>query len=131
MSKEAKMHLINSVESSYLEKEIEKLSNYSEEITLSDIEEAVFKYKEESFEELFSLMLNNKNFYTDLNNILEKNDYKRVLRALIRYVRDLYTYNLYIKKTGASSLEGLLGYRLPLHINKQRVDLAIKFKEKD
>jgi len=131
ITREAKMHLANTTESLFLKKEIEKLSSYSSKITLNDVKELVFEYKEESFEELFNMILNGKDFYENLNQFLETNDYKRILPALIRYVRDLYTYNLYIKKTGASSLEGLLGYKLPIHINKQRVELAVKIKEKN
>jgi len=131
LTQEAKLKLARSVDPLFLEKEIEKLANYSNEITVNDVENLVFEYKEESFEELFVLILNNKEFLPNLYNLLEKADYKRLTSALIRYIKDLYMYNLYIKKTGSSSLEGLLGYKLPIHINKQRVDLAIKFKEKD
>ncbi|ACM92880.1 DNA polymerase III, delta [Nautilia profundicola AmH] len=131
ISQEAKMHLATTTESVFIEKEIEKLSNYSNKISLDDIKNLVFEYKEESFEELFNLILNGKDFNGELEFFLETNDFKRIIPALIRFVRDLYMYNLYIKKTGASTLEGLLGYKLPIHINKQRVELAIKFKEKD
>jgi len=131
ISYEAKMYLINVTESLFIKKEIEKLSNYSDKISLDDVKKLVFEYKEESFETLFNLILNGKDFYDELEFFLQSNDFKRIIPALIRYVRDLYTYNLYIKKTGASSLEGLLGYKLPLQINKKRVELAIKFKEKD
>jgi DNA polymerase-3 subunit delta len=131
LSHEAKMYLIKSTEASYLKKEIEKLSLYSTEISLNDVQKLVFEYKEETFEELFVKMLNGKDFNEHLKYFLETNDYKRIIPALIRYIKDLYTYNLYIKKTGASSLEGLLGYRLPVDINNQRVNLAVKFKEKD
>jgi len=131
MTHEAKMYLASATESVFLEKEIEKLSLYSSKITLNDVKELIFEFKEEGFEELFVLMLNGKEFYPQLLQFLEKNDYKRVIPALIRFIRDLYTYNLYIKKTGASSLEGLLGYKLPIHINRQRVELAIRFREKE
>jgi len=131
LSQEAKIYLAKSVEGMFLEKEIEKLSLYNEKLNLTDIQKLVFEYKEDSFEDLFELILTNKDFYNELNNFLEKNDFRRIIPALIRYIRDLYMYNLYIKKTGASSLEGLLGYKLPIHINKKRVELAIKFKEKD
>ena len=131
ISHEAKMHLINTTEPSFLKKEIEKISNYTDNITVEVVKSLVFEYKEESFEELFVKMLQGKEFYEGLKDFLETNDYKRIIPALIRFIRDLYTYNLYIKKTGNASLEGLLGYKLPMHINKQRVDLAVKFKEKD
>ena len=131
ISHEAKMYLATSTESVFIKKEIEKLALYSSKISLDDVKKLVFEYKEESFEEFFVLLLNGKDFYGNLEYFLETNDFKRIIPALIRYIRDLYIYNLYIKKTGASSLEGLLGYRLPIHINKQRVELAIKFKEKD
>jgi DNA polymerase-3 subunit delta len=131
ISHEAKMHLIKTTQPEFLKKEIEKLSNYNSEINVDEVKNLVFEYKEESFEEMFVKMLQGKEFYERLNDFLQKNDYKRIVPALIRFVKDLYTYNLYIKKTGASSLEGLLGYKLPIHINKQRVDLAVRFKEKD
>jgi len=131
MSHEAKMYLATATESVFIKKEIEKLSNYSDKISLEDVKNLVYEYKEESFEGLFNLILNGKDFYEELLYFMETNDYKRIIPALIRFIRDLYTYNLYIKKTGSSSLEGLLGYKLPVHINKQRVELAIKFKEKD
>jgi len=131
ISQEAKMYLATATESVYIKKEIEKLANYSDKISLDDVKKLVFEYKEESFEGLFNLILNGKEFYDELEYFLETNDFKRIIPALIRFVRDLYMYNLYIKKTGSSSLEGLLGYRLPVHINRQRVELAIKFKEKD
>lgn len=131
ISHEAKLYLSKSVDAIFLKKEIEKLSNYSKEINVEDVKHLVFEYKEESFEELFYLILSNKDFFSELNFFLEKNDFKRIIPALIRYVRDLYMYNLYIKKTGSSSLEGLLGYKLPPNVNKQRVELAIKFKEKE
>jgi len=131
ISQEAKMYLARTTESVFLEKEIEKLSNYSDKISLNDVKNLVFEYKEESFEGLFNLILNGKEFYDELEYFLETNDFKRIIPALIRFVRDLYMYNLYIKKTGSSSLEGLLGYRLPVHINRQRVELAIKFREKE
>ncbi len=131
ISHEAKMHLAVSTGSAFIKKELEKLALYSSNISVEDVKKLVFEYKEESFEELFVLLLNGKDFYENLKQFLETNDFRRIIPALIRYVRDLYTYNLYIKKTGASSLEGLLGYKLPIHINKQRVELAIKFKEKD
>ena len=131
ITKEAKMFLAKSLEPSFFRKEMEKLSLYSDEITLNDVKELVFIYKEESFEELFVSILKGEDFLDKLNSMLEVVDFKRIIPAMIRYVRDLYSYNLYIKQTGLNSLEGFLGYKLPFNIEKQRVELAIKFKEKD
>ena len=131
LSKEAKLFLIKSVEPSFLEAELEKLSNYSNFITLNDVKELVFLYKEDTFEEIIVSILKGEEFKEKLNNLLIKVDYKRFLSAIIRYIKDLYKYNLFIKKTGSSSLKELLGYQLPLDIERQRVELAIKFKEKD
>jgi len=131
ITKEAKMFLAKSLEPSFFRKEMEKLSLYSDEITLNDVKELVFIYKEESFEELFVSILKGEDFLNKLNSMLEVVDFKRIIPAMIRYVRDLYSYNLYIKQTGLNSLEGFLGYKLPFNIEKQRVELAIKFKEKD
>ncbi len=131
ITKEAKMFLAKSLEPSFFRKEMEKLSLYSDEITLNDVKELVFIYKEESFEELFVSILKGEDFLDKLNSMLEVVDFKRIIPAMIRYVRDLYSYNLYIKQTGLNSLEGFLGYKLPFNIEKQRIELAIKFKEKD
>ncbi len=131
ISKEAKMKLIRSVEPLFIEKELEKLSIYTNDISSSDIDELVFEYKEDTFESLIISILKGEDFENSLKNMLIKIDYKRFLTALTKYIKDLYKYNLYIKKTGLSSLKGLLGYQLPFDIEKQRVTLAIKFKEKD
>ena len=131
ITKEAKLFLAKSIEPAFLKKELEKLSLYSDNIGINEVKELVFIYKEESFEELFFSILKGEDFFEKLNILLEVVDYKRIIPALIRYVRDLYSYNLYIKQTGLNSLEGFLGYKLPFDIEKQRVELAIKLKEKD
>ncbi|MEO1924242.1 MAG: DNA polymerase III subunit delta [Nautiliaceae bacterium] len=131
ISKEASLYLASAVEPSFFRYEIEKLSLYSSDISLEDVKKLVFLYKEESFEELSVSILKGEDFYEKLNKILEISDFKRIIPAIIRYVRELFEYHVYIKKTGASSLEGYLGYKLPFHIEKQRIELAIKFKEKD
>ena len=131
ITKEAKLKLIQMVEPIFIEKELEKLSNYTSEITSQDIEELVFSYKEDTFESVIVSILKGEDFENSLKNLLIKTDYKRFLSAIIRYIKELYKYNLYIKKTGLSSLKGLLGYQLPFKIEKQRVELAIRIKEKD
>jgi DNA polymerase-3 subunit delta len=131
MTNEAKNFLAKSIEPLFLENEIKKLANYKNDISLKDIEELVFLYKEESFEDLFVKILNSKEFFNDLELILKTVDYKRILPALINYITNLYQYHLFIKTTGSSSLKEFLGYQLPFDIEKQRISLAIKLKEKD
>ena len=131
MTHEAKLFLAKSIEATFLHTEIEKLSLYSKEIGLNEVKELVFIYKEESFEDLIVSILKGEDFFEKLNMLLEIVDFKRVIPAIIRYVRDLYSYNLYIKQTGLSNLEGFLGYKLPFDIEKTRVDLAIRLKEKE
>ena len=131
LSNEAKVFLAKSIEPIFLENEIKKLANYKKNISLQDIQKIVFLYKEESFEELFEKILNGNDFFDDLKKMLEITDYKRIIPALISYLTTLYEYNLYIKKTGSSTLKDFLGYQLPFDIEKKRVNLAIKLKEKD
>ena len=131
LTNEAKIFLIKSIEPMFLEKELEKLSLYKKDINLNDVKELVFLYKEDTFEDIIISILKNEDFEEKLKNLLIKVDYSRFLSAITRYIKDLYKYHLYIKKTGNSSLKGLLGYQLPFDIERQRVSLAIKFKEKD
>jgi DNA polymerase-3 subunit delta len=131
LSNESKNFLAKSIDPLFLENEIKKLANYKNDISLKDIEELVFLYKEESFEDLFVKILNSKEFFNDLELILKTVDYKRILPALINYITNLYQYHLFIKTTGSSSLKEFLGYQLPFDIEKQRISLAIKLKEKD
>ena len=131
ITQEAKLFLAKSIEATFLHTEIEKLSLYSKEIDLSVVKELVFIYKEESFEDLIVSILKGEDFIDKLNTMLEIVDFKRIIPAIIRYVRELYSYHLYIKQTGLSSLEGFLGYKLPFDIEKTRVDLAIRLKEKE
>jgi DNA polymerase-3 subunit delta len=131
LSNEAKHFLAKSIEPLFLENEIKKLANYKKEISLQDIEKLTFLYKEESFEELFVKILNGNDFFDDLKLILETVDYKRIIPSLINYITTLYQYHLFIKTTGKSNLKEFLGYQLPFDIEKQRISLAIKLREKD
>ena len=131
LSKEAKMFLIKSIEPLFLEKELEKLSLYKKDISVNDVKELAFLYKEDTFEDIIVSILKGEDFEEKLENILIKVDFTRFLSAITRYIKDLYKYHLYIKKTGNSSLKGLLGYQLPFNIERQRVSLSVKFKEKD
>jgi DNA polymerase-3 subunit delta len=131
ITQEAKLFLAKSLEPSFLKNEIEKLSLYKEEIDLKDVKEIVFEFKEESFEDIFVSILKGEDFFEKLNNFLEVNDFKRFLPSFIKYVRDIYSYYLYIKNTGSSSLEGFLGYKLPYDIEKKRIEIVLSLKEKD
>jgi len=131
LTHEAKLYMAKSLEPSFFESEIEKLSLYSNSISLEDIKNMVFNYKEESFEEIFISILKGEDFLERIDLFLQTNDFKRFLPALIRYVRELYSYFLYIKNTGSSSLEGFLGYKLPYDIEKNRIDIVLSLKEKD
>ncbi|WP_096258765.1 DNA polymerase III subunit delta [Lebetimonas natsushimae] len=131
LSNDAKNFLAKSIDPLFLENEIKKLANYKKEISLKDIEDIVFLYKEESFEDLFVKILNGRDFFDDLKIILETVDYKRIIPALINYITTLYQYHIFIKITGKSNLKEFLGYQLPFDIEKQRIELVIKLKEKD
>jgi DNA polymerase-3 subunit delta len=131
ITQEAKLYLAKSISPEFLKEEITKLSIYSNDISLEDVKQLVFLYKEESFEDLIVSVLKGEDFSEKLNTILEVADFKRIIPAFIRYVRELYEYHLYFKKTGLSSLEGFLGYKLPSQIERQRIELSLKFKEKD
>ncbi len=131
LTKEAVEFLAKSIEPMFYRKEIEKLSLFSDHLVLEDVKKLIFLYKEDSFEDLFVSILKKEDFFDKLFSFIEIVDFKRIIPALIRYINDLYQYNLYIKKTGSNSLKDFLGYQLPYDIEKQRVSLAIKFKEKD
>ncbi len=131
LTKEAKLYIANSVSEEFIKKEIEKLSLYGKDLSVNDVKELLFLYKEESLEDLMVSILKGGDFFEKLQKSLEVIEQKRIIPALIRYVRELYEYNLYFKKTGLRSLEGYLGYRLPFDIEKQRIELCMKFKEKD
>ncbi len=131
ITKEAKMYLIKTTQPVFLENELEKLAIYTNNITVNDVKELVFLYKEDTFEDIIVSILKGEEFEERLNCLLQKIEPKRFLSAIIRYVKDLYKYNLFIKKTGSMSLKPLLGYQLPFDIEKQRIALAVKYKEKD
>ncbi|WP_024790032.1 DNA polymerase III subunit delta [Lebetimonas sp. JH292] len=131
LSNEAKNFLAKSIEPLFLAQEIKKLASFKNEISLNDVTDLVFLYKEESFEDLFVKILSGADFFDDLKSILETADFKRIIPALVNYITNLYQYNLYIKKTGSSNLKNFLGYQLPFDIEKNRVNIAIKLKEND
>jgi DNA polymerase-3 subunit delta len=130
-SSEAKIFLAKSIEPAFLENEIKKLANFKKEISVKDIKEVVFLYKEESFEELFVKILNNEDFFEDLQKLLKIVDFKRVIPSFIKYLNMLYKFYLYIKVNGSFDSKTLLGYKLPKHIEEERVKLAMQLKEED
>ncbi|NPA11828.1 MAG: hypothetical protein GXO62_06265 [Epsilonproteobacteria bacterium] len=129
LTKEARLFLAKTTEALFLEKEIEKLSLYDSEMGLEDVRKLVFLYKEESFEDLIVDILEGREFFDKLQNFLEITDFRRIIPAFIRYVRELIEYRLYIKTTGANTLDGYLGYRLPKDIEQKRIYLAVSIKE--
>ncbi len=129
ISNEAKLYLARSIDASLIEKEIEKLANYKDEIRVFDVEENIFIYKDEHFEDIFVKILSGEDFQYDLEMFLQTNDYKRFIPALMRYIKDLFLYKLYLNK-GNSSLKGLLGYQLPRDIENIRINLSNNIDEK-
>ncbi len=127
---EAKKRLALMVDAMFLEQEIEKLSLYSEEIGLREVNSLVFFYKEESLEEFAWMVFDGKDFFDELKFLLNFVDYRRILPFFIKYIKELYKYNLYLKKNN-SSLEELLGYKLPFDIEKKRIDLAVRIRERE
>jgi DNA polymerase-3 subunit delta len=131
LSIESKQFLAKSIEPIFLENEIKKLANYNNEISLRDIKELVFLYRFESLEELFEKILKGEEFFEDLNNILEIEDYKRIIPAFVKYLTMIYKIYLFIKVNGSFDSKKLFGYKLPPKIEENRVNLALKLKEND
>ncbi len=110
--------------------ELEKLRILDHPVTSTDVDNLVFGLAEVKLDQLIGNLLQKKEFRSDLQRILESGeDEIRILTAISGFVTQLYLFYAYIKMHGVPNSAEVLGYKLPAYIEKERAQLAIRFKQ--
>jgi len=113
-------------------KELEKISIKNRKIGQKEIDELIFSLNSINLERFYIDLLNKKPITKILENMQnEEINEIRVILGLQNFLQQLFMIHSYIKLHGKFNSYELLGYRLPPQIEKIRVELAIKLKEKN
>jgi len=122
-------YLISKVDYRFLFRELDKLV-LVDKLNKSIIDKLVFNYNETSYDDLFDEFFTKKE-YSKLETLLyQGNDEIAIISAFIRYVRNLYMFNLHIKNIGYDNVsKDVLGYQIPKHLEEIRKKIAFNIKE--
>jgi DNA polymerase-3 subunit delta len=123
-------YLISKIDYRFLFREIDKVSMLKN-ISKNSIDKLLFDYSQTSFDELFDALFLKQEYLKKLEYILyEGVDEIAVLMAFVRYVNNLYMFNLHIKNISHENVsKDVLGYQLPKQIEEIRKKISIQIKE--
>lgn len=114
---------------SLIEKELEKLSILNEPIEAYHIDSLVYSTAPLAVEKVLISLFNKQDISETFNRLIELGeDVFSLLRALQRFLQQLFLFQAYIKLHGAPNSKEILGYQLPKFIEQERASLAIRIK---
>ncbi len=109
--------------------ELEKLSIFDRSITTKDIDMVVYSAIPPGMEDIFMDIFHKKSVTEAIEKILETGeDAISILRALQRFVTNLYLYHIYIRIHGTYDAREITGVNLPKYISQKRAEIAIRIK---
>ncbi len=112
-----------------IEKELEKLSILNQEISTKDIDNLVYSTAPLAVEKMIIALLQKEDITQTLHKLIELGeDEFSILRAIQRFLQQIFLFAAYIKLHGAPDSKEILGYALPKFIEEQRASLAIRIK---
>lgn len=113
-------------------KELEKLAIQNKKISTEDIDELTYPLNTLNLEKFYIELLNKKPILPILKQIEDEElNEVRIILGLENFLKQLFLFHSYIKINGNFNSKDILGYKLPPSIEKERVSLAIKLKEKN
>lgn len=113
-------------------KELEKISIGKDRVSIEDIDELIYPLNTLNLEKFYIDLLNKKPILPILKQIEEEElNEIRIILGLENFIRQIFMFHSYIKINGSFDSKEILGYKLPPTIEKERVALAIKLKEKN
>jgi len=124
-------HLVNllNFNIALITKELEKLSIIQEPIEASHIDALVYSTAPLAVEKMIISLFKKEDITNTLNKLLELGeDELAILRAIQRFVQQLFLFHAYIKLYGTPNSKEILGYQLPKFVEQDRASLAIKIK---
>ena len=131
ISSYALSHLVNllNLDMSLIDKEIEKLSILEQEISIKDIDNLVYSTAPLAVESVIISLFNKEDVTQTIHKLTELGeDEFALLRAIQRFLQQLFLFRAYIQLNGSPNSKEILGYALPKKIEEQRASLAIKIK---
>ena len=112
--------------------ELEKISIVNKNINKEDIDRLIYPLNSLNLEKFYVGLLNKKPILKILKQIEDEEiNETRVILGLENFLRQLFLFHSYIKINGNFNSKEVLGYKLPPSIEKERVSLAIKLKQKN
>ncbi len=124
-------HLVNllNLNMALITKELEKLAILNEPIEASQIDALVYSAAPLAVEKMIISLFKKEDITTTLNKLLELGeDELAILRAIQRFLQQLFLFHAYIKLHGAPNSKEILGYQLPKFIEQDRASLAVRIK---
>lgn len=110
--------------------ELEKLALLDTRIGIKEIDELVYGVAEVKLDQFIEAVLHKQDFLPLMRRLLESGeDEIRLLSALANHIAQLYLFYASIRLSGAADSAAILGYKLPAHIEQQRSQQSLRFKQ--
>jgi DNA polymerase-3 subunit delta len=124
-------HLVSLLNNNFslINKELEKLSILNESIDANKIDELVYSSAPLAVEKVVISLFKKQDITASLQKLLELGeDEFSILRAIERFLQQLFLFHAYIKLNGMPNSKEILGYQLPKWVEDERASLALKLK---
>ncbi len=114
---------------SLIQKELEKLAILEEPIEVAHIDSLVYSTAPLAVEKAIISLFQKEDITKTIEYLLELGeDIFALLRAIERFLQQLFLFNAYIRLHGAPNSKEILGYQLPKFIESERAALANRLK---
>ena len=112
-----------------IKKELEKLSILNGQIEIAQIDSLVYSTAPLGIEKMIISLFKKEDITKTLEKLIELGeDEFSLLRAIERFVQQLFLFHAYIKLNGKPNSKEILGYQLPRFIEEERASLAVRIK---
>ena len=114
---------------SLIAKELEKLAILDTPIEIAQIDSLVYSTAPLGVEKMIISLFKKEDIIKTLEKLIELGeDEFSILRAIQRFVQQLFLFHAYIKLNGKPNSKEILGYQLPKFIEEERASLAVRIK---
>jgi DNA polymerase-3 subunit delta len=98
-------------------------------IEIAQIDSLVYSTAPLGVEKMIISLFKKEDFIKTLEKLIELGeDEFSILRAIQRFVQQLFLFHAYIKLNGKPNSKEILGYQLPKFIEEERASLAVRIK---
>ena len=112
-----------------IDKELEKLSILETPIDTNTIDLLVYSTAPLAVEKMIISLFKKEDITNTLTKLIELGeDEFSILRAIERFLQQLFLFHAYIKLNGMVDSKEILGYKLPKWVEDERASLAVRIK---